>query len=228
MEESLKVQIDQAIAQERPIKIRAYAVISETEGTMSYITETILSKYDRLDIIGPVYTALKELSINGAKANIKQVLFEELGISMDNDKDYASGMNHFKTNLTEAWILEYGKKAEIMGLYVDISFNYNPQRLLIEVINNRPISEKEDVRIRQKFQTAMEYDNIAEFYIAGGDSSEGAGMGIVLITMLLKAQGIDPHLFTLRSNYKDITIAKVEIPLAQEYKTARERFEATG
>lgn len=224
MESHLKKHIDAAINSERPIKIRAYAVLNETEGTMNYIAETILAKYDRGDIIGPLYTAIKELSINGAKANIKQVLFEELNINMDNDNDYESGMNQFKDNLNEEWILKYGKKAEEKGLFVDILFNYNQERMVIEVINNRPISEHEDHRIRQKFQNAMKYDDIAQFYMDGGDTSEGAGMGIVLITMLLKAQGIDPHLFTLRSNYKDSTIAKVEIPLKEEYKTTRDQF----
>lgn len=228
METHLKKHIDTAIESERPIKIRAYAVISETEGTMSYIVESILERYKRSDILGPLYTAIKELSINGAKANIKQVLFDELKISMDDDLEYEKGMQTFRNNLNENWILEYGKKAEKKGLFVDILFNYNPDRMVIEVINNRPISEKEDVRIRQKFQNAMKYDDIAEFYMAGGDSSEGAGMGIVLITMLLKAQGIDPHLFTLRSNYKDSTVAKVEIPFHEKYQTTRDQFSQAG
>lgn len=94
----------------------------------------------------------------------------------------------------------------------------------MEAINNRPLSTKEDERIRQKFKKSMGYDNIAEFYMEGGDSSEGAGMGIVLVTMMLKAQGMDPHLFTIRSNYKDSTIAKVEFPFSEMYVPSRMRY----
>lgn len=70
----------------------------------------------------------------------------------------------------------------------------------------------------------MRYDDIAQFYMEGGDSSEGAGMGIVLVTMMLKAQEIDPHLFTIRSDYREKTLARVEFPLSPDYQPNRQRL----
>ncbi len=223
---ALKAQIDAAIREDRPIKIRAYAILPVTEKGMSYIIDSILAKYNREDMVAPVYTAAKELAINGAKANIKTILFEENKISMDDEGQYSKGMGIFREELSEDWIFSYAKKSRERDLRVDIVYDFNPHRIIVEVINNRPISEKEDKRIRSKFQKAMAYDDIAQFYMDGGDSSEGAGMGIVLITMLLRAQGIDAHLFTIRSNYRDSTIAKVEFPLSEDYQTSRDRFEA--
>ncbi|MCS6984845.1 MAG: hypothetical protein NZM25_06960 [Leptospiraceae bacterium] len=223
MSQDIYRQLEKAIEQLRPIKIRAYAILPATEEALNFITSTILNKYNRPDLQGPVYTAVKELAINGAKANIKHILFWELGLNMDDDQEYEKGMAVFKENLSESWVLEYALKARDKKLYVDIVFDYNPDRLIVEVINNRPISPKEDVRIRAKFAKSMKYDDIAQFFLEGGDSSEGAGMGIVLVTMLLKAQGIDPHLFTIRSNYRDSTIAKVEFPLHDKYIPERLR-----
>lgn len=223
MEAEIKKHIELAISENKPIKIRAYAVLPATEEVLNFITEQILKKFQRTDLQGPVYTAVKELALNGAKANIKHVLFWELGLNMDDDKQYEEGMGVFKKNLNEAWVLEYAMKARDKNLYVDIVFDYDANRLIVEVINNRPISPKEDVRIRAKFAKSMQYDDIAQFFLEGGDTSEGAGMGIVLVTMLLKAQGIDPHLFTIRSNYKDTTIAKVEFPLNPNYVPERLR-----
>ncbi|HNE19542.1 MAG TPA: hypothetical protein PKM44_04150, partial [Turneriella sp.] len=68
----LKAAIDNAIANEHLVRIRAYAVISATEAGLSYIVEQILAKYNRPDMVGPVYTSVKELSLNGAKANFKR------------------------------------------------------------------------------------------------------------------------------------------------------------
>ncbi|MBN8219887.1 MAG: hypothetical protein J0L53_03135 [Spirochaetes bacterium] len=220
----LKAAIDAAIAKEHLVRIRAYAVISATESGLSYIVESILKKYGRDDMIGPVYTSVKELSLNGAKANFKRILFEDENLNSEDDADYDKGMGLFKENLNENWVLEYGKKSKSRKLYVDIFFDFNADRLIVEVLNNRPISQKEDKRIREKFHTAMRYDDIAQFYMEGGDSSEGAGMGIVLVTMMLKAQQIDPHLFTIRSDYREKTLARVEFPLSHDYQPSRQRF----
>jgi hypothetical protein len=220
----LKAAIDNAIANEHVIRIRAYAIISATEAGLSYIVEQILTKYNRPDLVGPVYTSVKELALNGAKANFKRILFEDEKIDSDNDEQYEYGMELFRKYLNENWVLEYGKKSRERKLHVDIFFDFNRDRLIIEVVNNRPISHKEDKRIREKFHTAMRYDDIAQFYMEGGDNSEGAGMGIVLVTMLLKAQNIDPHLFTIRSDYREKTLARVEFPLSPDYQPQRQRF----
>lgn len=227
MNEALKARIDEAIEEEQPIKIKAYGILPKTETGMSYITESILTKYDQIDLLGAVYTAVKELAVNGAKANLKSVLFDEMNIGLSDDEEYEHGMQYFRDHMSEDWVYEYSLKARDKDLHVDIVFDYNESRLIIEVINNRAISRREDERIREKFQRAMGYDDIAQFYLEGGDASEGAGMGIVLVTMMLKAEGIDPHLFTIRSNYRDTTIAKIEIPLAEHYTTSRERHEAS-
>ncbi len=223
MEGAVREQVEAAIARNKPIKIRAFAVLPVTEKGLNFIAEKILEKFGREDLLGPVYTSVKELAINGAKANIKHILFDEKNISMDDDAEYERGMAEFKQNMNENWVFSYALKARERNLFVDIIFDYNADRLIVEVINNRPISPKEDVRIRAKFAKSMEYDDIAQFYLEGGDASEGAGMGIVLVTMMLKAQGIDPHLFTIRSNYRDSTIAKVEFPLHENYLPERLR-----
>ncbi|MCX7632463.1 MAG: hypothetical protein N2Z22_03925 [Turneriella sp.] len=224
LDPNLKAAIDHAVANEHLIRVRTYAVISATESGLNYIVEKILGKYGRMDMVGPVYTAVKELSLNGAKANFKRILFEDEKIDPDNDEEYERGMELFRNYLNEDWVIEYGKKSRARKLYVDIFFDFNRERLIVEVMNNRPISRKEDRRIREKFRNAMRYDDIAQFYLEGGDSSEGAGMGIVLVTMLLKAQDIDPHLFTIRSDYREKTLARVEFPLSPDYTPMRKRY----
>ena len=224
MNTKLKDQIDKAITTDQPIKIRAYAVLPVTECGMNYIAETILKKYNRDDLLAPVYTVVKELALNGAKANVKTVLFKEQRIEIDNETDYARGMSMFKNQLNEDSIMKYARKVKEQNLMIEILYDYNPNRLIIEVINNRPISEQEEARIREKFKNAMKCDDIAQFYMDDDDSGEGAGMGIVLITMLLRGQAIDPHLFTIRSNRIDSTIAKVEFPISEYYQSSRDHY----
>lgn len=217
-------KIEKAIEAEQPIKFRLYALLQDTEDDVNFIATEILNRYKKPELLSPVYTAIKELALNGAKANIKRVLFKELEIDENNPDSYEEGMRTFKEKLAESFVKEYAIKAKEMGLFVDVKFDYNRHRLIIEVENNSFLSEKEDKRIRGKFAKGSTYDNIAEFYMDTMDNAEGAGLGITLILMLIKAEGIDPHVFTIKSDFKTKTVAKLEFPLSASYKTSRERF----
>jgi len=223
MSKNIEKRIKETIESENPILFRAYGILPVTEKILEYTIEEILRKYSQEDIIASVYTATKELALNAVKANVKRVLFKENNIDLDNEEDFKKGMGIFKENLSDEWMEQYAKKSKEENFHVEVLFNFNSYRLIIEVINNTAISEKEDKRIRSKFQKGMKYDNIAEFYMEGGDSSEGAGMGIVLVSMLLKAQEMDPHLFTIRSDFKTKTTARIEFPLSEDYTSKRER-----
>lgn len=58
-----------------------------------------------------------------------------------------------------------------------------------------------------------------------GDSTEGAGLGITMVEILVAQSGFDRHLFTIYSK-KGVsqTVAKVEIPLKKDYIPRRVRF----
>lgn len=219
-----RTKISEAVEVEQPIKFRLYALLQESEDDINFIATEILNKFRKPELLPPVYTAIKELALNGAKANIKRVLFKEMDVDESNPESYEQAMVTFKEKLTESFIKEYAIKAKEMGLFVDIKFDYNKHRLIIEVENNSALSEKEDKRIRGKFAKGSTYDNIAEFYMDTMDNSEGAGLGITLILMLIKAEGIDPHVFTIKSDFEEKTVAKLEFPLSSTYKTSRERF----
>lgn len=224
MENEIETRISEALADGKPIRVRLYALLQKTEEELNTIVTSVLDKYNKPDLLGAVYTSVKELALNGAKANIKRILFHEMDIDPENEESYKEGMAAFKTKLTEEFISDYANKARNANLFVDVKFDYNPDRLIVEVINNSAMSEKEDYRVREKFKKGSQYDNIAEFYMDMQDNAEGAGMGITLILMLLKAEGIDPHLFTIKSDYKTKTYAKVEFPLSDSYVPERKSF----
>ena len=218
-------EINSAILKGKKICLRVYALLEPAELTLESIIAGILRQYNRLDLQGAICTSVKELVINGTKANFKRILFAEENIGTGSDDvRLENGMKLFRKKLNEKFIYEYARKGQAAGLYVDVIFRHNPASLIVEVINNSPITDREDKRIRSKFAKSMRFDDIAQFYLEAGDSTEGAGMGIVLVTMLLKSSSIDPHGFTIRTDYQQRTIAKLEIPLMNEHITARDRF----
>lgn len=224
MESNIRDKIDEAIEKFQPIKIRLYALLPKTEEELNYITTKILDKAEKDELISAVYTAVKELALNGAKANIKRIFFDEQNANFTDDKKYEEAMKGFKAELNTTKIHDYALKAKNRNLYVDVNFDYNKDRLILKVVNNSALSRQEDERIRKKFKDGNKYDNIAEFYMDTMDNAEGAGMGITLIMMLLKSEGIDPHLFTIVSDFKNKTEAKLEFPFQDSHLSSREKF----
>jgi hypothetical protein len=74
--------------------------------------------------------------------------------------------------------------------------------------------------MREKMKKAMGYNDIAEFYMDNMDNTEGAGLGIALIMILMKNEGIDPNLFRIVTT-STYTIARVEIPFTDKYVSIR-------
>ena len=221
---SLAERIDSAIQKNQTIKVRAYALLPETEKDLNLIILRIRNKYNKLDLTATLYTCIKELAVNGAKANIKRILFDEIKIDLENESDYRRGLEVFREKLTDRFISEYAQKAKDRGLFVDIKFEYDNNKLIVEVLNNSALTKREDERIREKFRDGLKYDNIGELYMEMQDNSEGAGMGIALILMMLKSEGIDPHFFTIYSDYQNKTIAKITFPMTSAFQDIRADF----
>ena len=69
----------------------------------------------------------------------------------------------------------------------------------------------------------MEFEDLVQFYMQQGDNTEGAGMGITLITILLRQAGVDPHCFTIYSNEYNETVSRLELPLDPNYIPKRQK-----
>jgi hypothetical protein len=205
----------------KTIRLISYAMSPYVEKVMDKTLNIILDEFKKPDLKTIVYTCTKELVINGTKANIKRIFFEERGLDINNEKDYARGVGLYKDIMKEKITLEYGRKAKLRGLFVKISFVYNKDVLKVEVLNNTQINEQEEKRLREKFALIMQYTDLMQYYLDHADDTEGAGMGLALIMTLLLAEGIDPGFFRVGIS-KNETIARIEFPLTPEY--VGERF----
>jgi len=221
IEKNLQIAVDDG----KVIRIISYAMSSDVENTLDKILERILGKYNRLDLKSLVYTCTKELAINGTKANIKRIFFEEYNLTIANQREYNEGMLLYKKEMKEDITISYGIKAKKKGLYVKISFLYNEDVLKIEVINNSAMTVQEELRLREKMAKTMQYDDLMQYYLDNADDTEGEGMGIALIIIMLKGENIDPHLFRIFAQDSK-TIARIEIPMSENYQTIRRRDHA--
>lgn len=223
LSEKIIAVAEKTIAAEERLILKAYGFIPVTEFFMRDFIKKILTKFNRPELASAVSMLIKELTVNAAKANFKKLLFIENSIDVKKSDDYERGMRLFREAITDTMPFEYGVKAKQASLNVQTSFDFDADRIIIEVRNNLPMSEIEEARVREKLRQAMECEDIAEFMMENVDETEGAGLGIILSLMALKSSAIDPHALTISTDFKNETIARVEIPLNENYKPQKRR-----
>lgn len=215
-------KIDDLVESGHKISIITYSLPDDAEKKIDIIIEKILEKYGKQNLKSALYTAIKELAVNGTKANMKAILFEERGYDINSSDDWSQGTKEYKDSFSEKWALEYGKKSAKKGRYVKLTFTHSEDGFCVEVVNNTPISQQDEKRLRQKLAKTMLYEDIVQFYMEQSDETEGAGMGIALIIMLLKGEGIDPNYFRI-GIVDRITTARIEVPFTSNYIFVRDR-----
>ena len=219
---SAEKSLKNAINKGKIIRLISYAMTIRFEKTMDIVISNILDKYKKPELQSIVYTCTKELALNGTKANIKRIFFEENNLDINDEEDYEKGIHLYKNVIREEEVIKYGPKAKQKGLFVKISFIHNAEVLKIEVMNNTEMTDQEATRLREKFSQVMKYDDLMQYYTDHADDTEGAGLGLALIMILLMAEGINPGFFRIGME-KNSTIARLEIPLTKEYVCERDR-----
>lgn len=225
--EELSALVDQALDSNKAISLVTYYLSDAGEQALHIIVSRILTRFHREDLLDILYTSLKELVMNAGKANLKRIVFDDLGLDPLDPQQYDEGMVIFKQNLPEKRIRHYKPRFRDYNLPVTITFYYEPfHALKIKVKNVFTLWPVEEERIRTKFRDAQDFTDLMQFYLAHGDETEGAGMGLTLVGILLDQTGIDRHHFSLYSSTRyGETIARLEIPLSDEYESRRSRFE---
>lgn len=215
-----KYDIDFLAENEDKIQIRTYRASSHLEERIQETLKNILTKCEHEHLLPILYTILKELIINAIKANQKRVFFEENNYNIKNQEDYTIGIKRYKKIFSENMGDTYGPKCKMKDYYCLILFEFDKNGIKIEIRNNTPIAEQEEKSIRDKLANAMGYDDLAQFYMENADNTEGAGLGLALIIIMMKSEGIDPNFFRI-SITDEFTSARLEIPFTDEFKSSR-------
>lgn len=207
----VKYQIDKAIDRQDDIVFVCYSLMDNAEGNARYTLSRILEKYNKDDWFTPIFSCLKELTTNAIKANAKKILVDEGVIKKDDD--VVEVIRKIRTILNEKASLEYGIKIKQRRLSTRIYFQFQPGVLILQVINNLPLSGKELKRLNDRIVQSSKYDNLAEIYLDCPDpEAEGMGLGISMVVTLLKSIEIDYNNFAIKTDGIK-TYAQIEVPL---------------
>lgn len=214
----MALTLKEAIEQNKRIRILAYSVSDYVEHRMKEILEIVFTKYKKPDLVPPVYTCLKELLINAIKANFKHIYFE--GYSSKNSSEsileYELALKLFKLELSRENADYLEKLAREFDMKAEVVIQTGSRDLNITVTNPVEMTDREKNNVRFKLDCASRYNDISEYFseveTIDDENEEGAGLGIILISMMLRNMGGSDDDFTIVSE-NNRTVATLRIPL---------------
>ncbi len=208
--------IDEAINLNKPVIIKAYSVSESTEHYIKLVLTKILQKHNCEVLLIPLYTAVKELVVNAVKANQKFIYFE-------GKKSYESvffnsekALQLFRLEMTRSDAKYLDTLARKHNLHAMTTITVIDKKLCIDVENPTPMNETERDAVKKKLNIARQCEDITDYFIQAqeDDYKEGAGLGLVLITMMLKGMGLNQSNFIIDSDHEK-TIASIIVPLTE-------------
>jgi len=180
-----------------------------------YIDEVLnhfLIAAGRAELQDKLAYCIHELANNAKKANTKRVYFQDKGLDIDNEAQYYIGMRTFRDE-TINHINYYVPKLKSSGLYIKVQFKINNGNLMIAIRNNVALTQLERRRIEEKIRKSRRYEDMAEAYASIEDSAEGAGLGIVMVMIMLRNLDLNEQIVRFFSNQRE-TFTLLTIPCA--------------
>jgi len=204
-------KIKKAIQSGLPLTITTYTHPKEVELYIEHVIDSFLKYMNETKLRDYIVYCVQELVVNAKKANTKRVYFSERGLDINNDSDYLLGMRDFKED-TLGNIAHYLQLQKEKGLYIKIILQVKRNTINIEIHNNVSANKMEQLRIQDKIARSREFNTLEDALSQVLDDSEGAGLGLVILVLMLKKMGINEDSFEIKIK-ENLTIAKISIPL---------------
>ena len=207
----MQKKVRESINQEKALVLTTANFLRNIEDQLFLFLQIFLEELDLFECEDMIVYAIRELAANANKANLKRLYFLEKNLDIDDSDHYQIGMASFKD---EAFtdLEKYTVKLTEQGLYVKFSFLVREDSFTITIINNTILSHKEEKRINDKIKKAWDFESMAEAMMHILDGTEGAGLGIVSIIMMLRNIGIaDKNSLKIRKTPEE-TLSIINIP----------------
>ncbi|MBN2353807.1 MAG: HDOD domain-containing protein [Spirochaetales bacterium] len=206
-------KIKQSIQASVPLTVKLFSIPHDIELYLERLLESFLVELGQEKLKDRLAYCMREIAFNAQKANTKRVYFKEKSLDINNKDDYESGMAHFKDETLEN-IHYYLQKQKEHGYYIKIVLQKRGGNFDIIVKNNVEITKTEQIRVFDRIARARAFNDVEDAPATLIDNSEGAGLGIIIIILMLKKIGLSEDCFDI--DFKDgETVASLSIPFDQ-------------
>lgn len=204
-------KIRTAIIQHTPIEITTYTLPRNMEVYMQETLANFLKVCNQEPMTEYLSFCLGELLTNAKKANTKRVYFKEKNLDINNESDYEKGMESFRDD-TFSDIEHYLELQKKEGLYIKLILQLESNYFKIEIRNNAKLTVFEEKRIREKLASAHKYSSVEEVLTEILDQTEGSGLGIIIMILMLQKVGLSESNYQVLSTDEE-TITRIILPM---------------
>ena len=197
-----------------PLTITTYTLPPEMEDYITDVLSVFLAQLNQEHMTDSLVYCVKELVNNAKKANTKRVYFVDKKLDLFNKEEYDKGMENFKLD-TFNNIKYYLEEQRKLGYYIKVLFQVRNNKIKIEIKNKAELTLFEYKRIHDKITRAQQYNSVEEGITALLDESEGAGLGLVILILILRKIGISEENYQIISENGE-TITRVFIPFTEK------------
>ncbi|TAL32209.1 MAG: HDOD domain-containing protein [Spirochaetes bacterium] len=164
----------------------------------------LLSRADRIFLLDMIITITREIFVNAVKANAKRVFFLRNNIDINDPDEYSRGVAQFKKAVVGQFE-SIAADLEKSDYRVTLEIEKRDGVLAMKVINNAPIHPVELSRIQMRQDKAKEFEDFTDAFDEIYDDTEGAGLGIVLVVLLLRNSGVGTDNYAITTDGKTTT-----------------------
>ncbi|MEI8096114.1 MAG: hypothetical protein WCG80_18030 [Spirochaetales bacterium] len=195
----------------KPFSVTTRSYLPADQAYIDEVLRVFLAELGLPPLFDQLSYCIRELADNAKKANTKRLFFQHSGLRIDEAQDYLKGMETFKTNTlgNQSFYLDLLEKGT---LSIKIEFLLSRESCSIAVRNNSLILEAELARVRDRVQKAYTYASLQDAFSEVLDESEGAGLGIIVLILMLRKVGFDGEFFQI-DTLGDETVARIILPL---------------
>lgn len=216
MQEKNKTSIDVAKIKKAtrmgvPLSITTFTLPHEIELYIADVLSYFLEEINQEKLKDYLIYCINELATNAKKANTKRVYFTEKELDINDAGDYTVGMSKFKED-TLSNINYYLQLQKEAGLYVKIVMQVKGKDILLEVRNNSEMTKVEFKRVFDKLARSRQFSSLEEAFSQVLDDSEGAGLGLVILILMLKKAGLNDDNYQVFVEGGE-TITRIIIPM---------------
>lgn len=204
-------KIQNAISTGMPISITTSTLPYEMEIFMSEVLRSFLTQLNLEELTLYLTYCLNELIVNANKANTKRVYFQEKNLDLFDKEQYELGMKTFKEETLNN-INYYMKKQKEAGFFVKLILQAKNNTIKIEVRNNSELTKFETDRIHDRIILAQKFSSMEDAFANILDDTEGAGLGIAIIVLMLEKIGYTVDNFQITCE-DGVTITRIILPI---------------
>ena len=211
-------KIKMAIRAGIPLSITTYTLPREMSEYMESVLASFLEELGQEHMGTYLKYCLNELVTNAKKANTKRIYFKEKNLNLFNEADYAKGMKTFKEDTLNN-IRYYLGLQKSGGLYVKLILQTRNNHIKIEVRNNAELTFHEYKRMHDKLSRTQQYTSVDQAMTQVVDLSEGAGLGIIIMILMLEKIGLTEENFQILCENGE-TITRILLPINDKTQRA--------